>query len=446
MSLSPAQWSQIQDHLKDQLSTQDYESWISPLRPTAGQNQDEIALAAATPFIKDWVADHFSDLIESSVAETLEKPVKVSYVVKPHVVAPAPAAASSAISAPTTPSQESVRLDPRHTFASFVVGKTNSFAHAAAQRIAESDQPVYNPFFLHGQVGLGKTHLMHAIGHMVQARYPHKKIVYLSAEQFLNQMVSALRERNMATFRETFRSADVLMVDDIQFIASKQNTQEEFFHTYNTVIERGGQVILTADRSPHELDNIEDRLKSRLGSGLTCEIHAPDEVCRRAILLQKAEELQIQLPEALVAFLAESIVSNVRELEGALNRLAAHAQLTGAELTLPFAQDVLRDLFRAHARVLTLDDIQQQVAAYYNIKLPDLLGARRLRQIARPRQAAMYLAKRLTPKSYPEIGRAFGGRDHTTVMHAVRTIENLLERDPQLVEDVRLLEHQLTAR
>lgn len=445
MSLSPDQWSQIQDQLRDQLSTQDFESWISPLRPTAGQDQDEVALAAATPFIKDWVADHYSDLIESSVAEALDKPVKVSYVVKPQVVTP-PAAVTPAPQQPVVPVQEGLRLDPRYTFESFVVGKTNSFAHAAAQRIAESEQPVYNPFFLHGQVGLGKTHLMHAIGHTVQAAFPQKKVVYLSAEQFLNQMVTALRERNMATFRETFRSADVLMVDDIQFIASKQNTQEEFFHTYNTVIERGGQVILTADRSPHELDNIEDRLKSRLGSGLTCEIHAPDEVTRQAILLQKAEELEIDLPEPLVAFLAESIASNVRELEGALNRLAAHAQLTGAALTLTFAQEVLRDLFRAHARVLTLDDIQQQVASYYNIKVHDLLGARRLRQIARPRQAAMFLAKKLTPKSYPEIGRAFGGRDHTTVMHAVRTIENLLERDPQLVEDVRVLEQHLTAR
>jgi chromosomal replication initiator protein len=438
----------------------DFNSWLLSLHPEESSegdhsDKDKVALSVPTSFMQDWIDRHYGAAIRSSFSQTLKRTVEVTYVVSPalkgaqqEVEKLASFGAGQTVTDTSTPatSPEMSRLDPRFTFETFVTGKSNDFAYAAAQRIAESDDHVYNPFFLHGVVGLGKTHLMHAIGHRIREKFPKRRVLYISSDQFLRQFVRALREKNTLKFKESFQDVDVLMIDDIQFIAGKNATQEEFFHTFNFLVGAGKQVILTADRSPHELENIEDRLRSRLGSGLTCEIHAPDVETRLAILQKKAESMKLDLPENVAMFLADGIASNVRELEGALNRLAAHAQLYGANITIDFAQEQLRDLFRANVRTVTIEDIQRKVAEYFDVRLAELLGARRLRAIARPRQVAMYLAKRLTSKSYPDIGRAFGGRDHTTVIHAVRTIENLLSREADLNEKVQLLEKILTTR
>lgn len=460
MFVSGEQWHAVQSYLKDHVSDDDFSSWLEPLTPVNdGATDGPVTLTVPTSFMQDWIERHYESVLRQGLAETLQKPVDVAYKVTPlfgevtanktleaATVAPAAVAQPEAISAPMTELMAASHLDPKYTFDTFVTGKSNDFAYAAARRIAESEDAAYNPFFLYGGVGLGKTHLMHAIGAHIHASQPQRKVLYISAEQFLFRFIRALKDRSTLSFKETFRAVDVLMIDDIQFIAGKEATQEEFFHTFNALVSMGKQVILTADRSPHEMANIEDRLRSRLGCGLACEIHAPEVETRLAILERKAEELEIELPQSLGMFLASSIASNVRELEGALNRLAAFSKLSGAELTIAFAQEHLKDLFRAHTRVVTLDDIQKRVADYYTIRIADLNGTRRNRDIARPRQAAMYLAKTLTTKSYPEIGKSFGGRDHTTVMHAVKTIENLMEKDPTLKEDVALLEKMLTSR
>ncbi len=295
-------------------------------------------------------------------------------------------------------------------------------------------------------MGLGKTHLMHAIGHAVAASKPSTNILYLSSEQFLYKFIRALKTKDTLGFKDVFRNVDILMIDDIQFIAGKDSTQEEFFHTFNALVQEGKQIVLTADRSPHELANIEDRLKSRLGSGLTVEVHAPEEETRLAILQAKAESLNFDMPANVLQLLATHIASNVRELEGALNRLVAYARLTGEAMTPDMAREQLRDLFRVYNRVITIDDIQQKVATQFNIRLADMHSPRRAREVARPRQVAMYLAKQLTSRSYPDIGRAFGGRDHTTVIHACETITSLLPRDSQLAEQVDMVTRTLQGR
>ncbi len=465
MQLSVDQWQQVQNDLKVQVGHDDYNSWLLPLRPEAPSTselaQNLITLSVPTSFMQDWVNQNYGDIIQKTLSKTLDKSVNVVYRVAPAFDVKPPKNTSPIkgtileeafkpknISAQTAVDDlhEGTKLDPRFTFETFVTGQSNQFAFAAAQRISESGDLAYNPFFLHGGVGLGKTHLMHSIGWHVLKNHPERKVLYISAEQFLYRFIRALKDKSTLSFKDTFRSVDVLMIDDIQFIAGKGATQEEFFHTFNALVGMGKQIILTADRSPHEMEDIEDRLRSRLGCGLTCEVHPPEVETRLAILQRKADALGFALSEDVAMFLANAISTNVRELEGALNRLAAHAKLTNAEVTISFVQEQLRDLFRSSMRAVTLDEIQKKVADYYSIKIADMHGTRRSRPIARPRQVAMFLAKQLTTKSYPEIGRAFGGRDHTTVMHAVKTIENLTERDPQLAEDVRLLERILSNR
>ena len=328
-------------------------------------------------------------------------------------------------------------------FENFVVGKPNEFAYAAAKRVAESDQVSFNPLFLYGGVGLGKTHLMHAIAWEIRARTPHRKVVYLSAEKFMYSFVRALRNQDTVSFKEQFRSVDVLMIDDVQFIAGKDATQEEFFHTFNALVDQGRQIVLSADKSPSSLEEIGDRLRSRLASGLVADLHPTTFELRLGILDAKAEQLGVPVPQRVKEFLAHKIASNVRELEGALTRLVAHAQLVGGALTLETTQDLLQDLLRAHDRRLTMEEIQKRVAEHFKIRVSDMSSARRSRAVARPRQVAMYLSKQLTSRSLPEIGRAFGGRDHTTVMHAVRKIEELVKADSSFAEDVELLTRML---
>ncbi|WP_438996980.1 chromosomal replication initiator protein DnaA, partial [Candidatus Puniceispirillum sp.] len=335
-------------------------------------------------------------------------------------------------------------LDPRYTFANFVVGKPNELAFAVARRTAESEKVAFNPLFLYGGVGLGKTHLMHAIAWHIREQTPSRKVMYLSAEKFMYRFVRALRFRDTMSFKEQFRSVDVLMIDDVQFISGKDSTQEEFFHTFNALVEDGRQVIISADKSPTDLEGMEERLRSRLGWGMVADIHPADYELRLGILQAKAERAQIQIPDKVLEFLAHKIVSNVRELEGALNRIMAHAMLVGREITIESTADLLADLLRASSRQISVDAIQKRVAAHYGIRVSEMFSARRARNIARPRQVAMYLTKNLTSLSYPEIGRQFGGRDHTTVMHAVKTIETLTLSDSRLGEDVDLLRSLLS--
>jgi chromosomal replication initiator protein len=334
-------------------------------------------------------------------------------------------------------------LDPRFTFDHFVVGKPNEFAYAAARRVAEAIRVPFNPLFLYGGVGLGKTHLMHAIAWNIRQRKPDCTVIYLSAEKFMYRFIRALREQNTVDFKEQFRSADVLMIDDVQFISGKDSTQEEFFHTFNTLVDQGRQIVLSADKSPSDLEGLQERLKSRLNCGLVADIHATTYELRLGILESKAEQLGITIPRKVMEFLAHRITSNVRELEGALNRVVAHAQLVGRDITLETTQEVLHDLLRANDRRVTIDDIQKQVSQHFNVRVADMHSARRARSVARPRQVAMYLAKQLTSRSLPEIGRKFGGRDHTTVMHAVRKVDELREQDAAFAEDVELLRRML---
>jgi chromosomal replication initiator protein len=337
----------------------------------------------------------------------------------------------------------SAPLDARCTFDAFVVGKPNEFAFAAAKRVAESAAPPFNPLFLYGGVGLGKTHLMHAVAWQIRRTRPDKRVVYLSAEKFMYQFIKALREHDTMSFKELFRSVDVLMVDDVQFISGKDSTQEEFFHTFNTLVDRGRQIIISADRSPSDLAGMEERIRSRLGWGLVADIHPTTYELRLGILQQKAQDVEGGVPQGVLEFLATRITSNVRELEGSLNKIVAQAQLVGRPVTVEMAQATLADLLRANDKRVTIEEIQRKVAEHYGIKLADMHSARRARVVARPRQVAMYLAKQLTPRSLPEIGRKFGGRDHTTVMHAVRKIEELTAQDPTLATDLEHLKRGL---
>ena len=341
-------------------------------------------------------------------------------------------------------------LDGRCTFDNFVVGKPNELAHAAARRVAEGGPVAFNPLFLYGGVGLGKTHLMHAIAWEVRQNNPEARVLYLSAEQFMYRFVSALRFKEMHGFKEMFRSVDMLMVDDVQFISGKDSTQEEFFHTFNALIDQQKQIVISADRAPGEIDGLEERIRSRLQWGLVVDLHPTDYELRLGILQAKAEAQLEQNPgvsigAGVMEFLAHRISSNVRVLEGALNRLFAYASLVGREINLDMTQECLADILRASERKVTIDEIIRKVADHYNLRMSDLLSARRARQVARPRQVAMYLAKTLTSRSLPDIGRRFGGRDHTTVIHAVRKIEELRVTDSQIAEDVELLRRMLEA-
>jgi chromosomal replication initiator protein len=316
-------------------------------------------------------------------------------------------------------------------------------AFAAARRVAESPTVAFNPLFLYGGVGLGKTHLMHAIAWHLLRTAPERKVIYLSAERFMYEFVRALRFKDTMAFKEQFRNVDVLMIDDVQFISGKESTQEEFFHTFNTLVDQNHQVIVSADKSPADLEGMEDRLKSRLGWGLVADIHPTSYELRLSILMTKVESQSVPVPTKVLEFLAHKITSNVRELEGALNRLIAHASLIGGTITLESAQEVLRDLLKSYDKYLSIEDIQKKVAEHFNIKLADMHSPRRARALARPRQVAMYLSKQLTSRSLPEIGRKFGGRDHTTVMHGVKKIEELLQLDPGLEEEIDLLTRAL---
>ncbi|QJC27673.1 chromosomal replication initiator protein DnaA [Anaplasma platys] len=445
-------WRNIQKKLREFYGAAVYDSWLSSLSYVGDEN-GKVVLVVPTRFIKEWILVHYMDRIlkfwqeENSLIycvdicienrDTAEKSSGSS------VIKSAPLIMESAAGQRAAGTYEhlSSPLDPRFTFDNFVVGKPNELAFAAARRVAESTEPISgsNPLFLYGGVGLGKTHLMHAIAWYVLGSSAKRKIAYLSAEKFMYQYVTALRSKDIMQFKEQFRSVDILMVDDVQFISGKDSTQEEFFHTFNALIDQSKQLVISADRSPSDLDGVEDRIKSRLGWGLVADINETTFELRLGILQLKVEKMRIDVPNEVLEFLAKNIKSNIRELEGALNKVVAHSSLVGSSVTVELASDILADLLRANHRLVTIDSIQKKVAEFFGIKLEDMFSSRRLRALARPRQIAMYLSKRLTQKSLPDIGKSFGGRDHATVIHAVKQIEKFIDTDTKLAGDINLL-------
>jgi chromosomal replication initiator protein len=444
-------WANVMRTLKGAIGANNFSNWIEPLE--FSQLADGVAVFhVPTNFIGNYVSQNFGDQIIYHLNQQGEDVQRLAFKVPSQSqgqAAPKPAAKP----APKATSVDEITgapLDARFTFDTFVVGKPNELAHAAARRVADGGPVTFNPLFLYGGVGLGKTHLMHAIAHELQRRSPELNVLYLSAEQFMYRFVTALRERKMMDFKQLFRSVDVLMVDDVQFIAGKDSTQEEFFHTFNALVDGQKQIIISADRAPGEIKDLEDRIRSRLQCGLVVDLHPTDYELRLGILQSKVEAFSAQYPGLIVApgvleFLAHRISTNVRVLEGALTRLFAFASLVGREINLELTQDCLSDVLKASDRKVTVEEIQRKVSEHYNIRLSDMIGPKRVRTYARPRQMAMYLAKTMTSRSLPEIGRRFGGRDHTTVMHGVRKIEELKTLDSQIADDLELLRRALEA-
>jgi chromosomal replication initiator protein len=465
-------WGQLRQRLLKTIGQNNFTTWIEPLE--FSELEDGVAtFHVPTNFMGNYVSQNFADLILHELNLSGETVQRLSFKVAANspmrpARAPERAAEPFAELAPETPvaavespaksvsasdpveSLQAAPLDPRFTFDSFVVGKPNELAHAAARRVAEGGPVTFNPLVLYGGVGLGKTHLMHAIAWELKTQRPDLNVLYLSAEQFMYRFVQALRERRMMDFKHLFRSVDVLMVDDVQFIAGKDSTQEEFFHTFNALVDQNKQIIISADRAPGEIKDLEDRVKSRLQCGLVVDLHPTDYELRLGILQSKVEQYRSTYPDLTISdgvleFLAQRISTNVRVLEGALTRLFAFASLVGREIDMDLTQDCLADVLRASERKITVEEIQRKVSDYYNIRLSDIIGPKRLRSYARPRQVAMYLCKQLTSRSLPEIGRRFGGRDHTTVMHGVKRIEELKLTDGQIAEDVEMLRRSLEA-
>ncbi|PID60494.1 MAG: chromosomal replication initiator protein DnaA [Gammaproteobacteria bacterium] len=481
----PTLWSRCLDHLESALSEQQLNTWIRPLQ--ARQDGPRLVIMAPNRFVLDMVKNNFLEQIET-IATQCSHPDEVKIFLRIGSDDSAPAAergfevipgsggshhATNAgsgcqggsgnrgsandetLGSNTLPPnhsqvarparQHDSYLKPEYTFEKLVAGNSNQLAHAAAMQIARQPGQHYNPFLIYGASGLGKTHLMQAIGHSMIATNPDARVLYVNSERYVADMVASLQHGRMSTFKERYRSVDALLVDDVQFFAGKEQTQEEFFHTFNALFDNNQQIVLTCDRYVKEVAGLEDRLKSRFGGGFSVSIEPPELEMRVAILHSKAEQLMVELPNEVAFFIARHIRSNVRELEGALRRVSAQAMILGGEITLEHARDTLADLISVHARQVTIPNIQNVVAEYYSIRLSELLGPRRTRDVVRPRQMAMTLAKELTDKSFPEIGRAFGGRDHSTVMHACDRITKQLDSDEDLAVDYRNLQRTLMA-
>ena len=449
------EWKRIGSNLEQAVGSSAFKSWISPLKLEAIEGS-VAKFTAPTVFLGNWVQRNYGQKIREGFREE-------GIIIDRLVFNSTKVAKENQINASVLKKKDdsyfdkrasvilpSSPLDARFTFSNFVVGKPNELAHASARRVSENGAVTFNPLFLYGGVGLGKTHLMHAIAWEVKGRLSSSRILYLSAEQFMYRFVQALRFKDMHGFKELFRSVDVLMVDDVQFIAGKESTQDEFFHTFNALIENGKQIVISADRAPGEIDGLEERIKSRLAWGLVVDLHPTDYELRLGILQSKVEaQLKIhegiEIHHGILEFLAHRISSNVRVLEGALIRLFAFSSLVGRKIDIDMAQECLADILRISQRKVTIEEIIRKVADHYNLRMTDLISARRARVIARPRQVAMFLSKMLTSKSLPEIGRRFGGRDHTTVIHAVKKIEELRQIDNQIAEEVEILRRMLEA-
>ncbi|CAN5267572.1 chromosomal replication initiator protein DnaA [soil metagenome] len=435
-------WNSCARQLENELTEQQFNTWIRPLQ--AVEEGEVLHLLAPNRFVVDWLQEHFYDRIIELVSAASGEDAEIVLQVGSRAAARAePSATPTPRRAPALPSLGS-RLNPGFTFENFVAGKSNQLARAAATQVASNPGKAYNPLFIYGGVGLGKTHLMHSVGNALLERDPQAPVAYVHSERFVGDMVRALQHNKINEFKRTYRSLDALLIDDIQFFADKERSQEEFFHTFNALLEGQQQVILTCDRYPKEVDGLQERLKSRFGWGLTVAIEPPELETSVAILMSKAANDNVHLPHDVAFFIAKRIRSNVRELEGALRRVIANSQFTGRPITPDFAREALRDLLALQDKLVTIDNIQKTVADYFKIRVADLLSKRRNRSITRPRQIAMALAKELTQHSLPEIGDAFGGRDHTTVLHACRRVKALREAELRVGEDYSNLLRILT--
>ena len=484
-----ALWQAVCTSLRARVGESEFRSWFQMLH-FLGVSDGRAMLGVPTAFLKDWISNNYEQAILNAFRANMPDTLSVDFVLVPRKSPgektervnigdkqPEPAKAAQRtedlvidgeaeqisvkpIEKPAKPAAAAAKADDAsplndicsplegtYTFDNFVVGKPNELAYAAARRVADNDDVAFNPLFLYGGVGLGKTHLMHAIAWQIRERTPERRLAYLPAEAFMNRFIKALRFKDTVSFKEQFRNVDVLMIDDLQFFSDKDSTQEEFFHTFNALVEQNRQVIISADRSPEELGGLEERIRSRLGWGMVADIHPTDYELRLGVITSLVEKMPgVVFPREVVEFLAHRVVSNVRVVEGAVTRIAASHRLIGRAITMELVHEVLADLLRSTSQVVTIESIQKRVAEHFHIKVSDMTSPRRARAVARPRQVAMHLAKKLTSRSLPEIGRHFGNRDHTTVLHAVRRIESLIESDMALAEDLRLLEASLTDR
>jgi chromosomal replication initiator protein len=430
-------WSRMLIALATKVPPAALDSWLRPCRLTAVEG-DHMKIAAPNTYTRDWLHQHHTESLQAAAREVLGGNPRISLDIDRD--APSPVAAPSAGEPPVA----APGLSARYTFDSFVVGNSNQFAQAACQAVAELPSRAYNPLFIYGGVGLGKTHLLHAVGHQIARLYPHLRLLYLSSERFTNDLINAIRYDRTAEFRAKYRTIDLLLIDDIQFISGKERTQEEFFHTFNDLYEARKQIVVSSDAAPKEIPDLEERLRSRFEWGLIADIQPPDFETRVAILKKKAEIERVHLPDDVAYLIASRIKANIREIEGSLTRMIAFCSLSGRDMSVELAQEVLADLWGEEERVITMDHIQRKVAEFFGIKLSDMRAKNRTKSVAFPRQVAMYLSRQLTHASLSDIGRAFGGKDHTTVIHAVSKLQALLQEDPKLKQTIDSLTQGIT--
>ena len=432
-------WQNVLEYVRQSITEVEYHTWFEKIQPLGVVN-GSLELGVPTSFFKGWIEDHYAELLSEALTRLGAQTPRFELRVIPGK--PVQEDIFSA-STPSKPQESRARLNPKYIFENFVVGQNNNLAHAAAVAVAESPGNAYNPLFIYGGVGLGKTHLMHAVGHSVAQRFPDKKIEYVSTETFTNELINAIREDRMTEFRDRYRSVDLLLVDDIQFIAGKERTQEEFFHTFNALYEARKQIILSSDRPPKDILTLEARLRSRFEWGLITDIQPPDLETRVAILKMNSEYRNMRVPEEVLEYIAKQITSNIRELEGALMRVIAYASLNGVQLSKAIATKALSDVFSASEAGLTPEEILKAVAEHYNLKLEEIRGAGRRKEVVIPRQVAMYLIREMTHASLPEIGQFFDGRDHTTVLYAIQKIQESLDTDSGLQQAVKSIKEKL---
>jgi chromosomal replication initiator protein len=436
-------WKEACGTLRTMLSAELFNRWFAPIQPIELRD-GTLVLAVANEFSRIWLQDNFLPLIREAVSKAVSEPTQVKLIVVAQAFKSAEGPVAPVSSPPAARPSAEVKLNPRYTFDAFIVGPNNHHAHAAALAVAQAPGKAYNPLFLYGGVGLGKTHLMQAIGHYAASHGKHRKVCYISSEEFTNEFIQAVQVKTLPKFRKKYRQADVLLIDDIHFLAGKEQTQEEFFHTFNSLFDSHKQIVLSSDRPAAEIANLEQRLVSRFEWGLVTDLQPPALETRIAILRKKADAMQVKLPDAVLVFLAEKIKTNIRRLEGALVRVASYASFTGRDLTLESVELQLRDVLHEEARrTLSIEMIQKRVAEHFDIRLADMTSHRRPQNVAFPRQVAMYLSRELTDRSLVDIGESFGGRDHGTVMHACRLINARLEKDPRLRQSVSYLKESL---
>jgi chromosomal replication initiator protein len=424
-------WTRLVEALSQKLPPAILDNWVRPCRLLAIEG-DHLKIGAPNKFSRDWLMQHHLEALQQGAQDVIGGQPRISIVIDDDPVGVPVTRMSAPASPPPRPGGTTEGLNPRYTFDAFVVGSSNQFAQAACQAVAELPSKAYNPLFIYGGVGLGKTHLLHAVGHQSVRLFPGMTVMYLSSERFTNELINAIRYDRTGEFRARYRTIDLLMIDDIQFISGKERTQEEFFHTFNDLYESRKQIIVSSDSSPKDIPEIEERLRSRFEWGLIADIQPPDFETRVAILKKKAGLERVKLPDDVAYLIASRVKSNIRELEGSLTRMIAFCALTGREMTVDLAQEVLSDLWGEEEKIISIDQIQRKVCDFFGIKISDLKAQNRTKAVAFPRQIAMYLSRQLTHASLSEVGRAFGGKDHTTVLHAVDKIQNLLQEDPKL--------------